>query len=108
MKYRDFINGINSGVISKASFSILDYPHYRNCIVESKLINPSKKESSKIIWFYLTPDGYEKKGFLNKIKEDTKLFYIKGKGSYSLKQIWDRVVIQDIKYSLDTDAFCPD
>lgn len=101
MKYDDFIHNINSGIINKVKFSILDYPHYRNCVVESKVTDPSNIKSSKIIWFYLVPDGYEKRGFLNKIEEDAKLFYIKGKGSYTLKQIWSRVNIESVEYSTD-------
>ncbi len=101
MKYCDFIHNINSGIIKKVKFCISDYPHYRNCVIESKVTDASNIKSSKIIWFYLTPDGYEKRGFLNKIKEDTKLFYITGKGSYTLKQIWDRVNIVSVEYASD-------
>ena len=105
MKYCEFIDGINSGNIKKVSFSIANYPHYRNCVVESKSTNTNKAESSKIIWFYLTPDGYEKKGFLNKIKEDTKLFNIKGKGNFSLKQMWDRINIHSVEYASNSNIF---
>ena len=89
MKYCDFIDGINSGIIKKASFSIEGYSHYRNCIVES---------TQGVIWFHLTPDGYEKKGFLHQIKEDAKLFHIRNKGSFSLRQLWDKVNIHFIEY----------
>ena len=99
MEYRDFVDGINSGKITKVIFSIKNYSHYKNCLVECKLTDPSKIESGKIIWFYLTPDGYEKKGFMNKIKENDKLFKIKNKGTFSLLQIWDKVDIHFIEYS---------
>ncbi|MBP3437013.1 MAG: hypothetical protein J6K61_03785 [Clostridia bacterium] len=105
MKYRDFVDGINSGKITKAIFSIKNYSHYRNCVVESKPTDPSKVESGKIIWFYLTPDGYEKKGFMNKIKENDKLFKIKNSGTFSLLQIWDRVDIHFVEYSDTNDNF---
>ena len=101
MNYRDFVDGINSGKIKKAIFSIKDYAHYRNCVVESKLTDSTSSDSKKIIWFYLTPDGYEKKGFLNEIKESSKLFNIKKRGSLSLAQIWDRVQILHIEYACD-------
>ena len=101
MNYCDFIHNINSGIIKKVKFCISDYPHYRNCVIELKATNPSNINSGRIIWFYLTPDGYEKRGFLNKIREDTKLFYIKGKGSYTLKQIWHKVNILSVEYMSD-------
>ena len=99
MKYRDFVDGINSGKIIKVVFSIRGYSHYRNCIMESKPTAPNKVESGKIIWFYLTPDGYEKKGFINKIKESDKLFKIKNNGTFSLLQIWDKMDIHYVEYS---------
>ena len=105
MKYCDFIDGINSGTIKKVVFSIADYPHYRNCTIESKPIDPDRIELGKVIWFYLTPDGYEKRGFLDQIKEDAKLFKIKNKGTFSLKQMWDRVNIFSIQYENGTDVF---
>lgn len=101
MNYCDFVNGINTGIIIKAKFCILDYPHYKNCIVQSVLIDSKNPEAGRIIWFYLTTDGYEKKGFVDIFKEDYKLFRIKGKGSFTLKQIWDRVNILFIQYSSD-------
>ena len=98
MTYRDFVDGLNSGKITKAVFSIKNYPHYRNCVVEAKKTFPNKLDS-KIIWFHLTPDGYEKKGFLNKIKESDKLFKIKNKGTFSLLQMWDKVDIHFVEYA---------
>ena len=98
MEYHDFINGVNNGTIKKISFSVSDYSHYGNCIMESQYSNPNDENSSKIIWFYLTPDGYEKKGFLNKIKEDTKLFCFKGKGTFTLKQLWNKIKINSVEY----------
>lgn len=97
MKYRDFVDGINSGRIIKAIFSIKNYSHYRNCVMESK-----PTTIGNIIWFYLTPDGYEKKGFLNKVKEKNKIFKIKNSGTFSLLQIWDKVDIHFVEYA-DTE-----
>ena len=102
MKYNELIRGINAGIIRKVSFSITNYAHYRNCIVEVKCSNAMCPESGRIIWFHLTPDGYEKKGFLNKINEDVKLFELKGKGKFTLKQIWDKVVVHSIEYESET------
>lgn len=105
MKYRDFVDGINSGKIIKVVFSIKNYSHYRNCVMESKPTHPNKVGTGKMIWFHLTPDEYEKKGFLNKIKEKDKLFKIKNRGTYSLLQMWDKVDIHSIEYSDAEDNF---
>ena len=99
MEYRDFVDGLNSGKIIKAVFSVQGYSHYRNCVVESKLNNPGNNDSGKSMWFYLTPDGYEKTGFLNTMKEKTKLFRIKNGGTYTLLQMWDKIDIQFVEYS---------
>ena len=93
MTYREFVDGLNCGTIKKASFSVENYAHYRNCVVE---VNPSSPVG-KIIVFYLTPDGYEKQGFLKKVKEDRKLFYLKNQGSFTLKQMWNRIKIHSIE-----------
>lgn len=99
MEYRDFVDGLNSGKITKVVFSVKGYSHYRNCVVESKFTNPGDNDSGKIIWFYLTPDGYEKTGFMNHVKEKAKLFKIKNSGTFTLSQMWDRIDIQFVEYS---------
>ena len=98
MEYKEFIDGINNGTIQKVRFSVKGYAHYRNCIMETKISSsPSGAYVGKIIWFILTPDGAEKKGFLNDIDEKAKMFYIKSKGSFTLKQMWDYIVINSIE-----------
>ena len=98
MEYQEFIDGINNGTIQKVRFSVKGYAHYRNCIMETKISrNPSGVYVGKIIWFTLTPDGAEKKGFLNDIDEKAKMFYIKNKGSFTLKQMWNHIVINSIE-----------
>ena len=67
--------------------------------MESKLTNPGNNDFGKIIWFYLTPDGYEKTGFMNHVKEKAKLFKIKNSGTFTLSQMWDRIDIQFVEYS---------
>lgn len=105
MRYDEFINGINTGAIKRVVFSISEYAHYRNCIVESKLSDPNNKNSLRIIWVYLTTDDYEKKGFLNEFKENVKLFNFKKKGQFTLKQVWNRVKIHSVEYSIDANSF---
>ncbi|MBE6620232.1 MAG: hypothetical protein E7625_02555 [Ruminococcaceae bacterium] len=98
MEYQEFVDGINSGVIQKATFSVTGYAHYRNCRVESEIMtNPSGAYIGKIISFRLTPDGSEIRGFVDDIDEKAKLFYIKGKGSFTLKQMWSRITINSIE-----------
>ncbi|MBQ1230500.1 MAG: hypothetical protein IIX80_05630 [Clostridia bacterium] len=98
MEYQEFIDGINNGAIQKASFSVADYAHYRNCKIESKIsTNPTGTHAFRVIWVSLTQDGSEKKGFLQDFDENAKLFYIKNKGSFTLKQMWSRITIHSIE-----------
>ena len=98
MEYQEFVDGINKGTIQKVSFSVQGYAHYRNCVIESKcMINSNGVNIGKIISVHLTPDGSERKGFLDDIDEKTKLFHIKGKGTFTLKQMWDRITINSIE-----------
>ena len=98
MEYQEFIDGVNNGTIQKVLFSVKGYAHYRHCIMETKISStPSGTYVGKIIWFRLTPDGTEKKGFLNDIDENTKMFYIKNKGSFTLKQMWNNIIINSIE-----------
>ena len=98
MNYQDFIEGINKGTIQKVTFSVTDYAHYRNCTIYSKIsTSPSGAYVSRIIWICLTPDNSEKKGFLNCFNQKAKLFYIKNKGSFTLKQMWPHIIINSIE-----------
>ena len=98
MEYQEFVDGINSGAIQKATFSVTGYAHYRNCRVQSEIMtNPSGAYVGKIISFCLTPDQSEIRGFVDNIDEKAKLFHIKGKGSYTLKQMWSRITINTIE-----------
>ena len=98
MEYQEFIDGINNGTIQKVSFSVKGYAHYRNCMMISKpSANSYGKLIGRLIWFYLTPDASEKQGFLNNVDEKNKIFYIKGKGSFTLKQIWSHIIINSIE-----------
>ena len=98
MEYQEFIDGINNGTIQKVRFSVKGYAHYKNCIMETKISrNLSGAHVGKIIWFTLTLDGSEKKGFLNDIDEKAQMFYIKNKGSFTLKQMWNHIVINSIE-----------
>lgn len=99
MEYRDFVDGVNSGKIKKVVFSVKNYGHYRNCVMMSKRSSPI----GKIIWFYLTPDGCEKEGFMNKIDEKHKVFKLKNKGTFSLLQMWDRIEIHAVEYATAED-----
>lgn len=101
VEYRDFVDGVNAGKIKKVVFSIKNYGHYRNCVMVSKRRSPKGK--MKMIWFYLTPDGYEKVFFWNTIKEKCKVFRLKNKGTFSLLQMWDRIEIHAVEYATAED-----
>lgn len=98
MSYQDFIEGINNGTIQKATFSVTNYAHYRNCTIYSKILTSlSGAYVGRIIWICLTSDNSEKKGFLDCFNEKEKLFYIKNKGSFTLKQMWPHITITSIE-----------
>ena len=98
MEYSDFIQGINAGIIKRVNFSILGYPHYKNCEIESRIDSPKENVCFRVILVKLTNDSSEQVGFYKKFNEKYKLFKLKGKGgSFTLKQIWERVCISKIE-----------
>ncbi len=99
MEYDDFIKSINSGNITQFSFSIDGYNHYRDCRIsriKDKIFNGKIIEGIKVI---LTKDESEKVSFLWKFNESFKLFRLGKEGTFTLKQIWNRVIIKSIEYS---------
>ena len=100
--YEDIINGLNNNQIENVYFSIDGYSHYNNCLIKrcsNALIHNKyvfKVEMS------LTNDNSEISIYYQKFHGDEKLFKIKGKGVFSLKQIWNKVIITKINYFKDS------
>lgn len=97
MDYCEFIQKINAGKIKKLLFSLSSYPHYKNCSIEHVVDNPKEGVFIKIIIVTLTSDKTEKVSFYKFFDEKYKLFDFKRKGKFTLKQIWDKIVIRSIE-----------
>ncbi|MCH5147884.1 MAG: hypothetical protein J1G05_00795 [Clostridiales bacterium] len=98
LTYQQFIDEINNGKIIKAVFQIKDYAHYRCCSIE-RIIDVFPSGNSMIrIDIRLTKDS-ERVGFLEKFNEKYKLFDMGRKGTFTLKQMWDRIEFISIDYA---------
>ncbi len=96
-KYEELIELINSHSISKVQFKVKDYSHYNNCKFIIKEDTFNSKNGVFLIDIILTKDGSENICFYDKFKEDYKLFYLGKLGSFTLKQLWNRVEIINIE-----------
>lgn len=98
LSYQQFIDGINSGTIIKAAFRVKDYAHYSCCLIERRVdIFPSGNSMARID-VRLTKDS-ERVGFLETFEENHKLFDMGRKGTFTLKQMWDRIEFISIDYA---------
>ena len=102
MEYKLFIEHLNGYKIKEVDFSVTNYGHYKNCkIIVSQVadIRPSKNgQLTYLFSFYLTLDNSEFCSFYVKFNEDEKIFYIKGKGKQTLKDLWKNIEITNIVY----------
>ena len=96
--YNDIIKDLNSGHIKEIVFSVKDYAHYHNCVISFKEDFISSYSKIARIECKLVKDDSETVSFLPPFNEEYKLFRLGRKGSYSLKQIWNRVQIKQINY----------
>ena len=94
--YEEMIEGINNGTIKQVCFCVNNYSHYKNCTIvrtENKIYNGNYIIQIDVS---LTKDSSEKISFLNKFKEDAKLFKMGKKGNFTLKQLWPEIIILEI------------
>lgn len=97
LTYKSVIDALNEYKIQEMHFSVRGYGHYRDCKVivqRDKLLNAE----FYVIKFILTKDGTENIGFYKQFNENEKIFRLKNQGKFTLKQIWDRICITEIKY----------
>lgn len=99
MLYEMFLEKFNSYEIKSVKFKVEGYAHYNNCCLFHQIDTINLNKKIHIIVCKLTNDEYEKVSFLNKFNEEFKLFDFGRKGKFTLKQIWDKVCITEIKYS---------
>lgn len=101
MEYKEFIDGINdSKIIKQIDFYIQRYNHYRKCSIGRYIekIRGINKVIDFRITCILTQDHSEDVSFAFKFKEDYKLFNFGSKGKFTLKEVWDKVVITNVEY----------
>ena len=96
--YRDIIDGLNDGTISKISFLIKNYSHYQQCTIFRVIDTlPSKKNIVRVV-VNPTVDNSEMISFYKTFKEDYKMFDLGTMGKFTLKQLWDDIEILNIEY----------
>ena len=93
--YDEFIQLLNSDGFSCVIFEIEGYAHYRNCVIK-KVHRPILNGAAEFD-VILSNDPNERIWFFKTFNEKCKLFYFGRNRSFTLKQIWDRVVIREIQ-----------
>ena len=96
LKYNEFIELLNQHKISDVTFSVAGYAHYNYCKITISKEKPKESEFY-LIKIVLTKDLSEMVSFYNVFDENYKLFDLKRKGKYTLKQIWDRIQINTLE-----------
>ena len=96
--YDMFITQLNNYKIKRIVFSVKNYPHYNNCSIQVKSDELKNTNVIYSILIRLTNDGSEDVGFYKQFKEEYKLFHMGKKGSFTLKQMWNKIDIMDVEY----------
>lgn len=106
LSYQQFIDSINNGKIVKVAFQIKDYAHYNYCTIEREVVFFSSGGSSVNINVKLSnihdrklARVYDNFCFITEFDEKRKLFKMGRKGTFTLKQIWDRIEFISIDYA---------
>ncbi|MBQ7761821.1 MAG: hypothetical protein IJ400_07180 [Clostridia bacterium] len=94
--YEDFISALARGFFKKVYFSVKGYGHYKNCVVTYESVPVSEMTKyGKIITFTLAKG--EECVYFGDFNEEEKLFHIKGKGDFTLKQMWKDIEIKEFE-----------
>ena len=97
--YEQLITELNNGLINSVEFNIIGYEHYNHCcVIYRDFIANRLNNKLPIIRIQLTKDNSEQVSFFNVFDEKYKLFKIKGLGAFSLRDIWHRINITEIRY----------
>ncbi|MBS6447324.1 MAG: hypothetical protein KH382_07010 [Clostridiales bacterium] len=97
-EYSQFIFDLNNGIILEFAFEVEGYAHYSECRI---YLTHEISKLGNILTFInvqLTKDGSESVSFYKKFNESYKLFYMGRKGSYTLKQVWNKIQVHDIVF----------
>ena len=95
MLYKEFKQKIKNKEIFVMLFSIDGYNHYNNCCIKTRFDSLPNGDKVYIIACKLTKDSTEEVSFLNKFKDDYKLFNFGRKGTYTLEQVWNKIVLKE-------------
>ncbi len=103
MTYDEFIKGINDpNEIKQIDFYVEGYTHFNKCsigrYIDKVRVRGIKKTVAWRITCILTKDHTEDVSFFKTFEEDYKLFNFGSKGKYTLKDVWDKIVITNIEY----------
>ena len=96
--YDILIQGINNGDIEECSFSVKGYNHYRYCTIRRVYLEYNGVKSFEHVELCLTKDRSEICRYYGHYSDGAKAFHIKGKGSFTLKEIWKQVEVTNIVY----------
>lgn len=96
--YEEFMRLLNAGKIKKINFYIKDYAHYTNCSITVKPEVYRSGNCINSVIVKLTNDSSEEVSFFEKFNEKFKLFDFGRNRRFTLKQVWDKVVISNIEF----------
>ncbi len=99
MEYREFEKALNEGLFEEIRFSIDGYNHYSSCRINYVKGKSQDNLFYPYIEFHLTQDDSEYCRFHKRFRGTEKMFHIKGKGSFTLKDIWKKVLVSYVRYS---------
>ena len=93
LTYRQFVDDLNNSIIAEVYFEVVGYPHYKNCKIFRKYDTLRNGNVISLIRVELTNDKSELVSFMDEFNESYKLFRIKGKGTFTLQQLWPQIRI---------------
>lgn len=100
LTYKEMIDGINNGIFDDVHFKHKTYSHYKSChlrrmYVKYQLID---KPVFECIELALCDDKSEWSRYYGTFKDRERVFNIKGKGRFTLREIFKDIEILDVKY----------
>lgn len=95
--YEEFMEKLNRREVRRVDFAVEGYPHYRHCVIEWREDVVLSGATLYFLEVRLTEDGAERISFYKSFDEACKLFRIRRKGSFTLKQLWDRIRVTRVE-----------
>lgn len=98
VSYEEFIEKLNRREARRVDFAVEGYSHYRHCVIEWREDVLSSGVTLYFLEVRLTEDGAERVSFYKSFDETYKLFRMGRKGSFTLKQLWNRIRVIQTEY----------